>query len=219
MKRSVSPAPPSGVAENSHAKPFCTVIAGPNGSGKSTIYPLLSLEGVFVNADLVARRIDPQHPESVSVAAGRLVLQLIDKILNDRRSFVYETTLSSRQSLSVMERCHDLGYEVALDSPDLNILRVAERVSRGGHDIPAEVIRRRYETTFARLPHALRLADSGLLFDNSGVEPLMLLALQGGEIVANHLDEAMALHARLAEIVAQALDVDKDAVIRAARHA
>ena len=211
------------MAETSRGTAFCTIIAGPNGSGKSTIYPLLSLDGEFVNADLVARRIDPTNPESVSIAAGRLVLKMIDELLNDRRSFVYETTLSSRQSLSVMERCHDLGYEVALvyvalDSPELNILRVAERVSRGGHDIPAEVIRRRYKTAFVRLPHALRLADNSLLFDNSGLEPRMLLALQRGKLVANRLDEAIPSHVRLAEIVAQALDITTDAVFRAARH-
>lgn len=128
MKRSASPPPSYGVAEPPRAKAFCTIVAGPNGSGKSTIYPLLSLEGEFVNADIVARRINPAHPESVSMAAGRLVLRTIDEILSDRRSFVYETTLSSRQSLAVMERCKEMGYEVALvyialDSPELNVQR------------------------------------------------------------------------------------------------
>jgi predicted ABC-type ATPase len=211
------------VAETPRATAFCTIVAGPNGSGKSTIYPQLSLEGEFVNADIVARRINPAHPESVSMAAGRLVLKTIDEILNDRRSFVYETTLSSRQSLAVMERCKEMGYEVALvyvvlDSPELNVLRVAERVSRGGHDIPADVIRRRYETAFGRLPHALRLADNSLMFDNSGREPRMLLTLERGEIVENHLDEAMPLHVRLAEALAEALDVGTDAVFQAARY-
>jgi len=105
-----------------------------------------------------------------------------------------------------------------LDSPELNVLRVAERVSRGGHDIPADVIRRRYETAFGRLPHALRLADSSLLFDNSGRAPQMLLMLERGEIIENHLDEATPLHVRLAEAVAEALDLGTDAVFRAARY-
>ncbi|RIX98699.1 hypothetical protein D3218_16030 [Aureimonas flava] len=67
------------MAETLRATAFCTIVAGPNGSGKSTIYPLLSLVGEFVNADIVARRISPAHPESVSMAAGRVVLKTIDK--------------------------------------------------------------------------------------------------------------------------------------------
>lgn len=153
------------------------------------------------------------------MAAGRLVLKAIDEALEHRRSFVYETTLSSRQSISVMERCKEKGYEVsivfvALDHPDLNVRRVAERVSRGGHDIPEDVIRRRYKSAFGRLPFALRLADNGLVFDNSRLAPEMLLTLERGKIVASHLNEANPLHSRVAEAVAEALDVALDKVFK-----
>ncbi len=212
------------MAERPEPQAFCTIIAGPNGSGKSTIHGLLEPVGEFINADVVARRLDSRHPERVSMAAGRLVLQAIDDAIEHRRSFVYETTLSSRQSLKVMERCRDLGYEVsivyvALDSPDLNVKRVAERVARGGHHIPEDVIRRRYRTAFGRLPFALRLADGGLIVDNSGLTPAMLLTLQSGTIVANQLDPANHLHLRLADAVSQALQLSTETVFTSARSA
>ncbi len=153
------------------------------------------------------------------MAAGRLVLRAIDEALEHRRSFVYETTLSSRQSISVMERCKERGYEVSivfvvLDHPDLNVRRVAERVSRGGHHIPEDVIRRRYKTAFGRLPFALRLADNGLVFDNSRLAPELLLTIERGQIVASHLEEANALHVRLAQAVAEAFDLTLDKVLK-----
>ena len=109
-----------------------------------------------------------------------------------------------------MDRCRKAGYRTALifvtlDSPDLNVLRVAERVSRGGHAIPEDVIRRRYDAAFRRLPDALRLADDALLFDNSGLEPRMLLSVEKDLITESSLDGAVPLHARLAEAVYQAL--------------
>lgn len=82
------------------ATPICTILGGPNGSGKSSLYRALDLPGEFVNADLVARRIDPVDPEAASVAAGR--------------DFVYETTLSSNQAVGLMRRARETGYQVAL---------------------------------------------------------------------------------------------------------
>jgi predicted ABC-type ATPase len=210
------------VADRKLPNAFCTIIAGPNGSGKSTIYPLLSPVGEFLNADDLARRLRPDHPETVSMAAGRLLLRTIDRAVQEQRSFVYETTLSSRQSLSVMERCRSLGYEVALvyvalDGPDLNVRRVAERVSRGGHHIPETVIRRRYEKAFFRLPTAVALSHTSLFLDNSSLQPQMLLIIDRGRIVANHLDVANSMHTRLARTVGTAIGLSADAVLHRGR--
>ncbi|KQT69747.1 AAA family ATPase [Aureimonas sp. Leaf427] len=195
---------------------YCTIFAGPNGSGKSTLYPALDPVGEFVNADVVARQIAPHDPAGASMNAGRLVLAKIDNALNQKRSFVYETTLSSRQSIAVMERCRSLGYEIALvyvtlRSPDLNVQRVAERVARGGHHIEEAVIRRRYETAFSRLPSALALADTALIFDNSDIGAVLLLAVEKGHIASKHLDRDTPLHLRLAHAAADALQTDVEA--------
>lgn len=201
---------------------YCTILAGPNGSGKSTIYALLDPVGEFVNADIVARQLAPGSPEAVSMAAGRLILARLDDIVGHVRDFVYETTLSSRQSLALMERCKASGYEialvyVALDNPEMNIERVAERVLAGGHHIEDAVIRRRYETAFNRLPRALELADRILIFDNSNLKPLLLMAVDRGNILENHLDRNNVLHLRLAGSLANAFRTSRDTLLRASQ--
>ena len=122
-------------------RPVCTIIGGPNGSGKSTIYDRLVLPGRLLNADVVARRINPDRPEAASIAAGRHVLTELARAVRTRETFVYETTLSSHQSIELMRAARRADYEVGLvfvvlNSAALNVERVAERVARGGHDIP-----------------------------------------------------------------------------------
>lgn len=120
-----------------------------------------------------------------------------------------------------MARCRERGYEVALvfvalDSADLNVRRVAERVAQGGHDIPEHVIRRRHGSAFARLPLAIRLADRMLVFDNSGLEPEMLLSLEFGSITHNGLRKDSALHSRLAQAIAEVTGLTVDEIFEAA---
>lgn len=138
-------------------------------------------------------------------------------------SFVYETTLSSRQSIELMRLAGAGGYEVglvfvALNSPDLNVQRVAERVARGGHHVAEDIIRRRYKTALMRLPDAIRLAGGSMLFDNSlSSGPRLLLRIQGASIEESQLDGADVFHWCLAEMAAEALSMPTDAVVRAAR--
>lgn len=204
-------------------RPYCTILGGANGSGKSTLYRYLQPPGKFVNADNVARGLKPESPETVYLAAGRQVLMHLDHVIEARRDFVYETTLSSHQSVSLMARCRSVGYEVSLvfitlSSVDLNVRRVAERVAAGGHDIPENVVRRRYETAFSRLPSAIRLADRSLLFDNSAIEPAMLMSIEDRSVVENNLDDGNVLHIRFAEAVGMALQTSAALFLRAARH-
>ncbi|WAJ30228.1 AAA family ATPase [Antarcticirhabdus aurantiaca] len=188
----------------------CTLLAGPNGSGKSSIFETLKPNGVFVNADVVARRLRPDDPSSASLEAGREVLRKLEALRRDGSSFVYETTLSSRQSIALMEACRRDGYEVDLVfvillDADLNIRRVAERVRRGGHDIPEPVIRRRYDASLRRLAEAIPLADNCLFFDNSETSPRLLLSIERGTVIQSDLDSTETLQARLVGIVDAAL--------------
>lgn len=211
------------MAADTRRQPVCTVIGGPNGSGKSTIFDHLTLPGHFVNADLVARGINPTAPEGASLAAGRQTLAALERLLAARESFVYETTLSSRQSLTLMRDAVTAGYEVglifvALNSPELNVSRVAQRVLKGGHHIPEDTIRRRYETALRRLPQAIRLAAGSMLFDNSAASgPRLLLRVRAGLIEANDLDARDPFHARLASAVGEALAMPAAQVLRAAK--
>jgi len=202
--------------------PICTILGGPNGSGKSSLYRVIEPPGEFVNADVVARSIDPVAPEAVSLAAGRAVIERLNELVEARRNFVYETTLSSHQAISLMRRTRKAGFQVALvfvalDSADLNVARVGDRVRKGGHAIPETVVRRRYDIALARLTQAIPLAHETAVFDNSEAMTRLLLRIAGDAIEENHLDMGKGLHVRIAIAVAHAIGIEVDAVFRAGR--
>ncbi len=100
----------------------------------------------------------------------------------------------------------------------MHVGRVATRVARGGHHIPEDTIRRRYETALKRLPDAIRIAHRAALFDNSNAgAPQLLLRIRAGVIEINNLDAADPFHGRFAEAVSAALAMSQDAVFKAAR--
>lgn len=104
----------------------------------------------FVNADEIARGLSPFNPESMAIEAGRLMLQRINELLKNQQNFSIETTLATRSYTRLVHRAQEQGYKVNLiyfwlSSPDLAIQRVAQRVRNGGHDIPKEVVLRRYQ--------------------------------------------------------------------------
>jgi predicted ABC-type ATPase len=133
--------------------PKLYIIAGCNGAGKTTasftVLPQILECEEFVNADEIARGLSPFHPERMAVEAGRLMLRRIDTLLELHTSFAIETTLATRSYQSLVRRAQSLGYQVVLlffwlESPEMAKKRVAQRVSEGGHDIPDDVITRRY---------------------------------------------------------------------------
>lgn len=157
--------------------PHLVVLAGPNGAGKSSTAPSL-LQGTlgvetYVNADLIAQGLSGFNPEAAAVRAGRIMLEQLDALAARGQDFAYETTLSGRGLLRQWSRWRSLGYAVHLvylwlPSADLAVARVAMRVRAGGHDVPENVIRRRYGKSllnFARLYR--RRADTWHLYDGS----------------------------------------------------
>src|SRR5437016_5365372 len=133
--------------------PNLYIIAGCNGSGKTTasftILPEMLNCREFVNADSIAAGLSPLNPESVAFESGRIMLQRINQLLNDKIDFAFETTLATRSYVSLIKKTQTIGYRVSLlyfwlTSPEFARLRVAKRVSRGGHDIPGDIIERRY---------------------------------------------------------------------------
>lgn len=190
--------------------PKCTIFGGTNGSGKSALFEIIQPDGEFVNADSIARRLNPVAPDRAAMQAGRAVLRRLQFLIGARRDFIYETTLASHQALSVMVRARGAGYQiglvyVALDDVELHIKRVAVRVAKGGHDIPENVIRRRYEKSWQGLAAAIPLADGCLVFDNSGRMPILLLEVEGREIAKDYLDRSLPLHLHIAGVIAQGL--------------
>ena len=203
-------------------RPVCRILGGTNGSGKSSLFETLNLPGPFLNADVVARGLNPHNPESASLAAGRLIVDRLAAVVEAREDFTYETTLSSHQSIALMQRAKDAGYEVglvfvALSSADLNVDRVANRVATGGHNIPESVIRRRYDVSLRRLGAAIRLAESTLVFDNTDTGgPSLLIRISQRRIEANCLLADHLLHARVAAAVGEALELSPTTLLKRA---
>ena len=131
--------------------PEAVIIAGANGAGKTTLarrmLPLAHPDCIFINADEIQRE---QPALSHPVAAGREMLRRLNEMVDCRRSFAIETTMSSRMYAQRIPAWKELGYTVLLyfiEVPDADyaVKRVAMRVRAGGHDIPEADIRRRYE--------------------------------------------------------------------------
>lgn len=164
--------------------PRIIIIAGPNGAGKTTFarefLPSEAACPVFVNADLIAAGIAPFAPETAALRAGRLMLQELERHFAARTSFAFETTLSGRGYLRLIDEWQGAGYRVKLiflqlASAEEAIARVAQRVRQGGHHIPESVIRRRFATgkaNFERL-YAPRV-DAWALYDNAGSVPVLI---------------------------------------------
>lgn len=148
------------------------MIAGPNGAGKTTtafsLIPNAELIYDFLNADEIARGLAPLHPESVSLSAGKLMLNRFMAFIEANRSFVFETTGSGMNYIKHLKNAQSEGYEIQLlflwlYSPTLAIKRVEHRVRQGGHDIPKEAIIKRYYSGIKNLvQHYLPLSDGAL---------------------------------------------------------
>uniref|UniRef100_UPI0040296578 zeta toxin family protein n=1 Tax=Prevotella sp. TaxID=59823 RepID=UPI0040296578 len=153
------------------------IIAGCNGAGKTTasmtILPKSLLVKEFVNADEIAKGLSPFNPEGVAIEAGRLMLERIKYLINKEESFSIETTLATRSYINLVMDAHKRGYIVNiiyfwLESPELAANRVAERISKGGHDIPRDVIFRRYSKGINNLFNLfMDKVDVWAIYDNS----------------------------------------------------
>jgi predicted ABC-type ATPase len=160
------------------------VIAGPNGAGKTTFasefLPHEAECPVFVNADLIAAGLAPFEPERAAFKAGRLMLSEIHANAHKGLSFAFETTLSGRSYARLIPEWQHMGYCVKLfflqlDSPELAIARVRQRVKAGGHHIPEQVIRRRFEASLHNLDNLYKpLVDEWAVYDNTGVIPKLM---------------------------------------------
>ncbi len=170
--------------------PEIVVVAGPNGAGKSTTATVLLPENLsidqFVNADLIALGLSPLAPERSAFAAGRIMLARIHKLSQEGKSFAFETTLAARSYAPFLRKSKQAGYLVHviyiwLNSAELAVARVAHRVQQGGHDVPREVIERRYQRGLRNLFSIyMPLANSWTLCDNSSRELIVVAQGEGG---------------------------------------
>ena len=161
--------------------PNLYIIAGPNGAGKSTFaqrfLPTYAGCAEFVNADMIARGLSPFAPDGVQTEAGRLFLARIKALSRAGRDFGFETTLAGRATLRTISRLKADGYRVHMfylwvPNVDLALRRISDRVKKGGHDVPAYLVRRRYERSVRNLFSGYAsLADRLFVLDNGSETP------------------------------------------------
>ena len=160
------------------------IIAGPNGAGKTTFATEFLLNEAdsptFVNADMIAVGLNPFEPERSAMQAGRLMLRMIDDYVDRGESFAFETTLSGRGYARQIPIWQAKGYRVELyflrlPTPEMTLTRVRNRVMEGGHYIPEDVARRRFDAGWRNFNEIYRdIVDEWALYDASGGSPVII---------------------------------------------
>jgi predicted ABC-type ATPase len=162
----------------------CYIIAGPNGAGKTTFAnEFLPIEAEclnFINADLIAQGLSPFQPNKMAIEAGRLMIQHINECVRRNESFAFETTLSGKGYIKKIMDWKAQQYEIIIyylkiPTVEFAIERVKLRVSQGGHNVPEQDIIRRFERSWINFKQIYKtLADSWIVFDTSGNQPVIL---------------------------------------------
>lgn len=169
--------------------PNLYIISGCNGAGKTTasytILPEMLDCKEFVNADEIARGISPFKPESVSIQAGKIMIERMDNLMSNGTDFAIETTLATRIYAKIIKYAQERGYRVTLlffwlSMPNLAVERVKMRVASGGHNIEEKTIRRRYDIGIKNLFSLyIPLCEYWMIINNSTI-PQELIA-EGGK--------------------------------------
>jgi len=159
--------------------PNLYIIAGCNGAGKTTasyaILPEILKCKEFVNADSIAAALSPFNHESVALKAGRIMLQHINHLMEEKVDFAFETTLAAKSYLGLIKKAKAINYEITLiyfwlSSPEISRRRVAGRVKTGGHDIPSNIIERRYYRGLHNLINLyIPVCDNWMVIDNENL--------------------------------------------------
>ena len=166
------------------------ILAGGNGAGKTTFYEkLLAPKGIrLVNADMIAKIINPNNPESVSYKAASLVDKIREKFLYQGITFCFETVFSHVSKIDFVAKAKANNYEIILiyihlDTLELNEARVYQRVTEGGHNVPVAKIHSRIPRTIKNIAKTLPLINEARLLNNSSRDnPFQIVATvkQGG---------------------------------------
>ena len=166
------------------------ILAGGNGAGKTTFYEkLLAPKGIrLVNADMIAKIINPNNPESVSYKAASLVDKIREKFLYQNITFCFETVFSHVSKIDFVAKAKANSYEIILiyihlNTLELNEARVYQRVTEGGHNVPVAKIHSRIPRTIKNIAKTLPLVNEARLLNNSSRDnPFQVVATvkQGG---------------------------------------
>lgn len=160
--------------------PNLYVISGCNGAGKTTasytVLPEMLDCDEFVNVDEIAKGLSPFNPDRAAIEAGRLMLNKMNRLVEKKTDFAFETTLSPRSYVNMVSMAKEAGYHVTLlyfwlNTVELAIERVKSRAHEGGHDVAVPVIKRRYLAGLTNLfERYIPIADYWMILDNSGIK-------------------------------------------------
>ena len=161
------------------------LLAGGNGAGKSTFYRtrLEPLGMAFINADILAKQLFPDEAEERSYEAAKIAETMRLDLLNEGRSFCFETVFSHPSKIDFVAKAKTLGYEIVLvyihlETASLNQARVSQRVSEGGHHVPDEKVISRIPRVMQNIKQALPLLDISYVLDNSRLDnPFQQIAI------------------------------------------
>jgi len=178
--------------KNSKKSPNLYIIAGPNGAGKTTFakefLPHYADCYEFINADLIAGGLSPFQPDRVAIQAGKLMLEQIHSLSKSEVDFAFETTLSGKTYVRLIRDLKKRGYQIHLcflwlSNVKLALNRIAERVQKGGHNVPEGVVRRRFGKGIYNLFNIYRpLLDFWILVDNSSPVPDIISFEKSGKL-------------------------------------
>ena len=181
------------------------MLSGGNGAGKSTFYEIrlrpMGME--LLSADQIARRMEPGNPAAASYDAMRWTMKKFSQMLEEGKSFCYETVFSHPSKIDLVASAKAREYEIALvyihlENSQLNQARVSQRVSEGGHDVPSDKIVSRIPRTMKHVATVLGLVNSAWLFDNSSWEdPFKRVAVIRNGVLVEKMDPMPAWPAEM----------------------
>ena len=160
--------------------PEVIVFAGPNGSGKSTITQMAKVGGEYINADDIKRTTLCTDLEAAVKAE-----ELRERMINDKKDFTFETVLSTDRNVLLLQRAKEQGYfvrgiYVLTANADINVARVHAREALGGHGVPEEKIRLRYDRALTLIPKLVEICDILHIYDNTR-EPFRIFKKRKGK--------------------------------------
>jgi len=162
------------------------IVAGPNGAGKTTLVSKFNRKRIpVINPDDIALQWPDLPERQKHLRAGRSALLQRRKLFENCQDFIVETTFSGKGALSLLREAQDKRYRVFLvavliPSDTASLGRVAERVKKGGHDVPVEAIVRRFGRSIANISHAIKTAERAYIIDNTGAKGRFVAVIEKG---------------------------------------